>query len=123
MEFAPSCTDAEYCRYTIHVESSCLGHGWECSVIHKDEFPVCVLELHLHVSCLQAYLKKQMFFCLQMQKLLEFFFCKYKMENFSSTCYVLPPFPEIFWFFFGGGTENRFRGCLFGTSLHPRVPV
>lgn len=68
-------------------------------------------------------MKKQMFFCLQMQKLLECFFFKYKLENFSSTCDVLPPFPEIFWFFFGGGAENRFRGCFFGTSLHPRVPV
>lgn len=116
MEFAPSCTDAEYCRYTIHVESSYLGHGWECSVIHKDEFPVCVLELHLHE-------KADVFLFTNTETPGVFFFFKYKMENFSSTCDVLPPFPEIFWFFFGGGTENRFRGCFFGTSLHPRVPV
>lgn len=44
MEFAPSCTEADYCCYTIHVESSCLGHGREYSIIYKNEFPVCVLE-------------------------------------------------------------------------------
>ena len=41
VNFAPSCTDAEYCGYTIHVESSYLGYCREYSIKYKNDFPEC----------------------------------------------------------------------------------
>lgn len=124
MQFAPSCTDVEYCCYTIHVESSYLGHSREYSILYKNEFPVCVLEPTPPYFMLAGLfdLKKHVF--RPRKSWWGVGGVLYKMENLSSTCYVFRIVSrDILVLLLRWWHRESFQVLFFGTRLHPHVPV